>query len=108
MHQLSPDDAWIVSVSGFTADAETYARDEGIGLAVLRPTADSEDDRVKAIHFRMAMRATDTPMITSWLAKDGEERERLRAALADREGETYPIDPVEEFFITLQATASRA
>lgn len=98
VHQLAPDQAWIVSVIGFTADAEKYARDEGIGLAVLRPTTDGEDDRVKAIHFRMAMRAMGTPTITSWLAEDQKERERLRAALAGREGETYPIDGVEESF----------
>ncbi len=98
VHQLAPDQAWIVSVTGFTADAETYARDEGIGLAVLRPAADGEDNRVKAIHFRMAMRAIDTPTITSWLAKDDNERMRLRAALAGREGETYAIDGVEESF----------
>lgn len=98
VHQLAPDYAWIVSVSGFTADAEKYARDEGIGLAVLRPTADGEDDRVKAIHFRMVMRAMGTPTITSWLAKDDEERERLQSALAGREGETYLMETHAESF----------
>src|SRR6202035_4335209 len=47
VHQLKPDQAWIVSVTGFSADAEKYARDEGIGLAVLRPTEYGEDNRVK-------------------------------------------------------------
>jgi hypothetical protein len=87
VHQLTPDYAWVVSVTGFTADAEKYARDEGIGLAVLRPATADEDDRVKAIHVRMAMRAMGTPTITSWLAKDDEERDRLRTAIAEREGD---------------------
>ena len=68
VHQLKPDQAWIVCVAGFTSDAEKYARDEGIGLAVLRPTEDGEDNRVKVIHFRMQIRAMGTPAITSWLA----------------------------------------
>jgi hypothetical protein len=98
VHQLKPDRAWIVSVTGFTADAEKYARDERIGLAVLRPTEDGEDNRVKAIHCRMQIRAMGTPAITSWLAADDEERKRLQAAIADREGETHLMDAEAESF----------
>jgi Restriction endonuclease len=99
VHQLGPDAAWIVSAAGFTADARQYARDEGIGLAVLRPAAEGEDNRVKAIHFRGFMRVMGTPTITSWLAKDDDERDRLRAAIADHEGETYSMElEAESFF----------
>jgi hypothetical protein len=98
IHQLRPDHAWIVSVSGFTDDAEKYARDQGIGLALLRPATPDEDNRIKAIHVKLAMRAMGTPTITSWLAKDDQERARLSAAIAGREGEQSLVDAEAEAF----------
>lgn len=98
VHQLAPDYAWIVSVTGFTEDAVKYARDEGIRLAVLRPADADEDDRIKAIHIRMAMRALGTPTITTWIAKDDEERARLQSAIAGREGKVLLADAGAESF----------
>jgi len=86
VHQLKPDASWLVSVTGFTSEAEKFARDEGIALAVLRPVEPGEDNRVKSMQFTLRMRAMGTPTITTWLAADEEERIRLQELLSDREG----------------------
>jgi Restriction endonuclease len=98
VHQLKPDLAWIVSVTGFTSEAEKYARDEGIGLAVLQPAGPEDDDRIKAIHFRLSTRAPGTPTITEWLAADDAERDRLHGLLRFRDGEQEHIDAGRSFF----------
>lgn len=98
VHQLRPDTAWIVSVTGFTEDAKRFARDEGIRLAELRPATEEEDDRLKAIHVRMLVKAMGIPTITCWLAANDEERERLSKLLKDRWGEEYPVDATREYF----------
>lgn len=98
VHQLRTDRAWIVSVTGFTADAVRYARDEGIGLAELRPAGPGEDDRIKAIHVKLAMMAMGTPTVTAWIAADDEERTRLQTALQDIEGTVERVDTESQFF----------
>jgi hypothetical protein len=98
IHQLEPDSAWIVSSTGFTADAIAYARDEGVGLAVLRPTQDGEDNRIKAIHFRIAARVLGVPTITSWLPSDEAEGRRLAELWQDQQGIVVRADPDDEFF----------
>jgi len=98
VHQLKPDLAWIVSVVGFTPEAEKFARDEGIGLAVLRPNQPGEDNRIKAIHFKMAVRGMGTPHITRWLAADDNERSRLQELLRGREETKVMIDANRESF----------
>jgi Restriction endonuclease len=98
VHQLKPDCSWIVSVTGFTSEGEKYARDEGIGLAVLRPTQPGEDNRIKAIHFKLSMRAMGTPTITEWLAADDAERDRLQDLFRGREGEQVHIAADQSLF----------
>lgn len=95
-HQLRPDHAWIVSTSGFTEKAQGFAREEGIGLAVLRPAEKHEDNRLKAIHFRGHIQAVETPTITRWLASDDAERERVAPLIAEQEGTVQLVDATEQ------------
>ena len=95
---LKPDAAWIVSRVGFTKGARTLAADEGIGLAVLKPaTSEDADGRVRQIHVRGKVKAPGTPTITSWLAIDDAERERIAPLLAARENELQLIDATAAF-----------
>jgi hypothetical protein len=98
VHQLKPDLAWIVSVVGFTSEAEKFARDEGIGLAVLRPTQPGEDNRIKSIHIRLSMQAMGTPRVTEWFAAGEAERDRLRELFRGREDEQEHIAADRESF----------
>ena len=98
IHQLRPNQASIVSATGFTDDAKKYARDEGIRLAVLRPTKSAEDNRLKSIHFTLNVRAMGIPTITSWLAADDAELARLREAIRGREGDQFLADADAETF----------
>lgn len=97
VHQLKPDVALIVSVTGFTADAEKFARDEAIGLAVLRPATSEEDNRIKSIRFRLAALAMGTPTITRWIPSDDTERARMMEAFRGKEGETQHVAAAEQY-----------
>lgn len=85
----------MVSPAGFTAPAVRYARDEGIGLAELRPAEPAEDNRVKAIHFRGAMRVMGDPTI-EWKAADDAERDRANRLLASRLGAELTVSTDSE------------
>lgn len=98
VHQLKPEHAWIVSSTGFTGPATSFARDESIGLAQLRSVRPGEDNRVKAIRHRMHMQAMGDPTVTCWLAADDRERERLQRLLKQHVGSTEAIPLDEAYF----------
>jgi hypothetical protein len=98
VHQIDPDCSWLVSPTGFTEDAEKFARDEGIGLALLRPARPDEDNRIKSIHFRLVMHAMGTPTITQFIPAGDDERARLQKLLREREGETVRVASDQEHF----------
>lgn len=93
---LGADEAWVVTTGGFTKPAVTYAEEQGIRLATLAPP---EEQQLERIDFLGRVGAPSDLRITTWLAADDAERERVRPLLAAREGHGEWIDVFETYFL---------
>lgn len=93
---LVADEAWIVTTAGFTRPAEIYADEEGIRLATLKALPAAQ---LKRIDFRGRVGAPSDLRITTWLAVDDAERERVKPLLAAQGQIADRIDTPETRFL---------
>jgi len=83
VRDLNPDEAMMLTTVGFTGDAETYAAEQQIRLAILREFRDDSDwdGRLRELRARGHFQAPSDLSITTWLAVDDKERQRVRPLL---------------------------
>jgi len=93
---LVADEAWIVTTAGFTGPAEVYAAEEGIRLATLKALPAAQIER---IDFRGRVGAPSDLRVTTWLAVDDAERERVKPLLAAQGQIADRIDTPETRFL---------
>lgn len=98
VHQIKPDESFIVTTEGYTQMAKKFAEDEGINLAVLRDFKEEDwEGFIKSINIRGSMITINTPTL-SWVAVNKEERDKFNAMANEEKGQTQNISTYETFF----------
>lgn len=78
---LAPDQGMMLTTVGYTRNARTYAKDEGIVLGVLREFREEDwKGRVQEVRVRMDMSMPPPPTV-AWIPRDDENRDRLETLL---------------------------
>lgn len=96
---VEADGGLLLTTTGFTEPARTYAEEEGVQLGVLRPFEESDRaGRLMAIHNTVHLQAPGDFRVTTWLARDDAERERVQPLLAGVDGREYMIWLDETWF----------
>lgn len=99
VHQIKPDEAFVVTTVGFTSGAVAFAQDEGIRLAILRQAEEADTrDRIMKIHMKIALLCMDTPRIT-WLLADEGDVEKARVLVREHEGKLEHVDARRSHFL---------
>ncbi|MBH0175661.1 restriction endonuclease [Fictibacillus sp. 23RED33] len=71
--QIKPDEAFVVTIEGYTRGARTFADDEGIKLAILRGFKDQDlEGTIQKIHIKGAVTFINQPSLT-WVAANEQE-----------------------------------
>lgn len=98
VHQINPNEAFVVTSEGYTRGAKTYAEDEGIKLAILRGFKEEDwEGRIKAIQIKGTITYMNQPTLT-WVAANKQEVEKFHANANEEINTTHNIRTRETFF----------
>lgn len=98
VHQIKPNEAFVVTTEGYTRGARTFADDEKIKLAILRGFKEEDwEGRIKALHIKGTVTFMNKPTL-GWVAANEQELEKFRAIANGRNNKTQNTDTRETFF----------
>ncbi|MDA1785047.1 restriction endonuclease [Bacillus cereus] len=98
VHQINPNEAFVVTTEGYTKGARTFAEDEGIKLAILRGFKEEDwEGRLRAIHITGKFIFMNQPRL-SWVAANEQEIEKFHANANEESNTTQNTSTRETFF----------
>jgi len=106
---IRPDEAYVLSIEGFTKPASQFAEAKGIRLAILRPPRDEDWDKlVRQVALRLTMTGQTGPPTLEWQLHPADQdkiagtstQSGLMATaeleLSDQQGQRRPLLPILE------------
>ncbi|SEO09171.1 Restriction endonuclease [Terribacillus saccharophilus] len=98
IHQINPNEAFVVTTQGYTKGARTFAEDEGIKLAILRGFKEEDwEGRIRAVHIKGTIISMNPPTIT-WVAAGEQDLKNFQDSANDDVNKTQNTSTRETFF----------
>ena len=99
VHQIAPDEAFVVTTNGFTREAKVFAADEKIKLAILRAyDAESDGAYLSRIILDFHIFTRQNVRVREWLVPKDVDLEAIKAKLTPQLGRSEVVSTRDAYF----------
>lgn len=106
LHQIKPDESFVVTTEGYTRSARTFAEEEGIKLAILREFKEEDwEGRIKKFVIEGRIQYQNPPKIISWVVANQKKLDEYIAQIdSNKMNTSLQTDATRTYFCDQNGT----